>query len=190
MVQWESLLELDAILHFEYHPLVRSYQEQPSVEIYYDKHGQQHKCYPDFRLTFNDESELYVEVKPSCDIATTVIRERLQAIARRFEEQGRRYRVMDETGIRRQPLLANLQALHESSKSAAQTISSQQLAKKLTGGPIWKLGDLINQLQGVQNVLRLVQAGYLLIDLEKPLSDDSDICSTDAGGGSHGSFRI
>lgn len=190
MVHWESMLERDAILHFEYHPLVLSYQEQPSIEIYYDKDGEQHRYFPDFRLTFRDGEDLYVEVKPSRLLTTKVVRDKLQAVAKRFEEQGRRFRVMTEDDIRRQPLLTNLQKLHASSKRAAREMPDAQMAKTLTGGPSWKLGNLALQLLGVHKVLRLVRSNYLQIDLEKPLSDDRDVWASSIYGGTYGSFRI
>lgn len=141
MVHWESTLERDAILHFEYHPLVLSYQEQPSIEIYYDKEGEQHRYFPDFRLTFRDGEDMYVEVKPLRFLITKVVQDKLQAVAKRFEEQGRRFRVMTEDDIRRQPLLANLQKLRSSSKRATQKMPDAQLDKTLLGGPNWKLVD-------------------------------------------------
>lgn len=183
-------MERDAILHFEYHPLVLSYQEQPSIEIYYDKVGKQHRYFPDFRVTFRDGEDLYVEVKPLRVLITKVVHDKLQAVAKRFEEQGRRFRVMTEDDIRRQPLLANLQRLHSASKRAAQKIPDAQLAKTLSGGPSWKLANLSAQLLGVHNVLRLVQSNHLQIDLEKQLTDDSDVWSSSTQGGTYGSFRI
>lgn len=190
MVHWESMLERDAIFHFEYHPLVVNYQEQPSIEIYYDKDGEQHRYFPDFRLTFRDGDDLYVEVKPARLLTTKAMRDKLQAIAKRFEEQGRRFRVMTEVDIRRQPLLTNLQRLHASSKRAARQMPDAQLAKTLSGGPFWKLEDLALQLLGVHQVLRLVQSCHLRIDLEKPLTDDSDVWSSSTQGDTHGSFCL
>ncbi|UCU99254.1 TnsA endonuclease N-terminal domain-containing protein [Acidovorax radicis] len=190
MVHWESLLERDAIFHFEYHPLVLSYQEQPSIEIYYDENGEQHRYFPDFCLIFRDGSELYIEVKPKCDLQTPEVRNKLQAVAKRFAEQGRRFHVMDEDTIRRQPLLENLRALHTSSKRAARAIPNLELVKTLTGGPCWKLAQLRDQLQGIHKVLRLVQSNHLQIDLEQPLSDDSDVWPPEMQGGAYGSFRI
>lgn len=55
MVQRESLLERDAILHFECHPLVVTYQAKSSIEIYYDREAICHKYFPDFRLDFSDK---------------------------------------------------------------------------------------------------------------------------------------
>jgi hypothetical protein len=131
-----------------------------------------------------------VEVKPLRLLETKAVRNKLQAVAKRFEEQGRRFRVMAEDDIRRQPLLANLQRLHSSSKRLAQTMPNLQLSKKLSGGPNWKLENLSSQLLGVHNVLRLVQSNHLQIDLEKHLTDDSDVWAPSHQGGTHGAFRI
>jgi hypothetical protein len=184
------MIERDAILHFEYHPLVLSYQEQPSIEIYYDQAGNQHRYFPDFRLTFLNGEHLYVEVKPLRALGTRVVRDKLQAVAKRFEEQARPFRVMTEDDIRRQPLLGNLQQLHSASKRAVRQIPDAELFKILSGGPRWNLANLSGQLLGVHNVLRLVQSNHLQIDLEKQITDDSDVWLPSSQGGSHGSFRL
>lgn len=190
MVHWESMLERDAIFHFEYHPLVVHYQEQPSIEFFYDKQGEQHRYFPDFRLSFRDSEDLYIEVKPSRLLTTKVTRDKLQAIAKRFEEQDRRFRVMTEHDIRREPLLTNLKRIHASSKRASQELPNEQLIKSLLGGPHWKLADLSVQLRGVQRVLRLVQSNHLSIEFETPLTDQSDVWSSSIQGGRYGSFLI
>lgn len=190
MVHWESTLERDAILHFEYHPLLVSYQEQPSIEIYYDKEGAQHRYFPDFRLDFQDGRELYVEVKPARVLATRLVREKLQSVAKRFEEQGRHFRVITEDDIRREPLLSNLKSIHLSSKRTAQAVPDKQLMGTLSGGPFWKLANLVCHFKGIQKVLRLVRSNHLSVDLEKPLTDDCDVWTPNAQGGSNGSFRI
>ena len=84
MVHWESLFERDAILHLEYHPLVVSYQEQPSIETYYDAAGEAHLYYPDFCARFVNGNELYIEVKPKRYLATREVRLKLEAVAWRF----------------------------------------------------------------------------------------------------------
>lgn len=190
MVHWESMIERDAILHFEYHPLVLSYQEQPSIEIYYDQSGDQHRYFPDFRLTFLDGEYLYVEVKPLRALMTRIVRDKLQAVSKRFDEQTRPFRVMTEDDIRRQPLFGNLQQLHSASKRASLQIPNAELVKTLSGGPRWKLANISGQLHGLQNVLRLVQSNHLQIDLEKQITDDSDVWAPGFHGGPNGSFRI
>lgn len=190
MVHWESLLERDAIFHFEYHPLVMSYQEQPSIEIYYDSHGTPHRYFPDFRLNFRDGRELFVEVKPTQFLATKEVREKFQAVAKMFEEQGRRFRIMTEDDIRRQPLLSNLLRIHQSGKRASQVEPDARLVKTLTGGPLWTRANLVQQLLGVNKVYRLLCGNHLSVDLEASLSDDSEVWLANTQGGSNGSFRI
>lgn len=190
MVHWESLLERDAIFHFEYHPLVVKYQEQPSIEFYYDQYGEQHRYIPDFLVTFKDDSELLVEIKYVCDLANKKARDKYQAIAQRFEEQGRRFRVMTEVDIRREPLLSNLQHIHRGGKRIAQAESEFHLARTLASGSRWTLVNVVAQLKGLHNVLRLVRSNHLLINLEVPLSDDSDVFLTEKKGGHYGAFRI
>jgi hypothetical protein len=190
MVHWESMLERDAIFHFEYNPLLVGYQEQPSIEIYYDKEGEQRRYFPDFRLDFQDGRELYVEVKPASVLATRLVREKFQSVAKRFEEQGRHFRVLTDEDIRREPLLSNLNKVHQSSKHAAQEMPDAQLIDTLSGGPFWELSNLVQQFKGIQRVLRLVSSKHLRIDLEKPLTDDCEVWISTAQGGCNGSFRI
>lgn len=68
-VHCESPLERDAVLQFEMHPLVASYQEQPSEETYYDEFGNARSCYPDFLLRLINGSEVLVEVKRKIDLS-------------------------------------------------------------------------------------------------------------------------
>ena len=55
MVEWESLLERDAILLFEFSPGVVSYQEQPA-EILYELEGVIHRYYPDFEVILKEKN--------------------------------------------------------------------------------------------------------------------------------------
>ena len=190
MVEWESLHERDAIPHFECHPLIVHYQEQPSVEIYYDALGESHRYVPDFRVLFEHGEELFIEVKPSRMLKKRDVREKLEAIAIRFEEQGRKFRVWTEEHIRRQPLFSNLKALQRSAKKASFRETDKQLAMKLIGGPTWSFRDLANQLGGAQKVLRLIFSNHLRVDLEATLRDDSTVWLVSSRGGDHGSFFI
>lgn len=190
MVHWESLYERDAILHLEYHPLVVSYQEQPSVETYYDPAGKAHRYFPDLSALFVHGMELFYEVKPEAFLKQRKVREKLNAVATRFEELGRHYRVLTEKDIRREPLLSNLKAIHESAKKASHKETDQQLTSKLVAGPIWKLRELVLQLGSVNNVLRLIRANCLRADLETVLTDDAPVWLASITGEGHGSFRI
>src|SRR2546422_82822 len=80
MIHCESPLERDAVYHFEYRPLVVSYQEQPSIEYYYDRAGVQHRYYPDFRIDFKDGGVLFIEIKPARNLKTKKVRDQLEAV--------------------------------------------------------------------------------------------------------------
>ncbi len=190
MVHWESTYERDAILHLEYHPLVVSYQEQPSVEIYYDAGGGYHQYVPDFRALFESGKELFIEVKPERSLAVREVREKLAAIAKRFEEQGRHFRVLTEKDIRRQPLLGNLRAVHRGAKARKARDYDRQLALDLDPRPQWSFRELVDRLGSTEKVLRLVRTNHLCVDLEATLSDESNVWLTSSAGGDYAAFRI
>lgn len=189
MVHWESLHERDAILHLEYHPLVVSYQEQPSVEIYYDPAGNSHRYFPDFGALLLHGQERFYEIKPERFLKKPEVREKLGAVARRFEEMGRHFRVLTEREIRREPLFSNLQAIHRSAKKISLRDTDMQVAASLVAGPTWTFRDLVKQLGSTQSVLRLIRTGHLRADLEAELAGDAIVWLASAGG-SDDSFRL
>lgn len=191
MVYCESPLERDAAYHFEFHPLVESYQEQPSVEYYYDAAGVQHRYYPDFQIIFKDGSVLLVEVKPARYLTTKKVRNQLKFVAARFAEQNRPFRVMTEQEIRREPLFSNLKELHKSCKKTAELVPNTVLSARLTGGPAWLLGELSDMMEGTNKVLRLIRSNHLQVDLEAPLSSDALVwLPSTQGGTQNGSFLL
>ena len=191
MIHCESPLERDAAYHFEYHPLVASYQEQPSVEYWYDKFGVQHRYYPDFRIDFIDGKELHIEVKHTRNLNNKKVRDQLEAVAKRFAEQNRAFRVMTEQEIRREPLFGNLKQLHNANKKSSELVPMTGLLTQLVGGPSWLFGKLSNMLDGVNKVLRLVRTNHLHVDLELPLSDDAAVWLPNTQGGTkNGSFFL
>jgi TnsA endonuclease N terminal len=190
MVHWESFHERDTILHLEYHPLVVNYQEQPSVEIYYDEHGEARRYVPDFLVVFADGRELLIEVKPKKKLADPIIAAKLGAVAKRFEEQGRPFRVLTEEHIRRQPLFGNLQRVHSNCKPATEHASRQELLMIFGELPAKPFGPLAGQLGGDARVFRLLRSGVLRVDLERELTNDSAVFLGDAKGGPNGSFCI
>jgi hypothetical protein len=190
MVQWESLLERDAILALEYLHEVATYQEQPSVEIYYDGANQPRRYVPDFRAEFADGRELLVEVKPENQISTKEIREKLGAIAKRLEEQGRHYRVLTENDIRREPFFGNLRRLHSSGRRLMRASCTDALVERLGGGPVWTISEAAEQIGGIEDVLRLVATGRLRIDLHAPIAPTSLVWLPDTEGDRNGSFLL
>lgn len=191
MVHWESLLERDAILHFEYHPWVVSYQEQPSLESYYDSSGVSRKYFPDFKVDFEDGGELIVEVKPSRKLHTIDASLKYGAIAHRFEEQGRPFRILTETALRREPLFSNLKRLHEHRRKRCEDGPEFQSNESLIAEcGITTFGKLMRRMGSEAHVLHLLSSGVLRADLEAELCETSVIASSDTEGGPDGAFRI
>ena len=190
MVHWESTFERDAILHLEYHPLVVSYQEQPTIEYYYDAAGEAHQYTPDFRATFENGDELFIEIKPQMSLSRRDVRERLAAIAKRFEEQGRRFRVMTEKDIRRHPLFGNLKALHRATKTRRSRHDDRQLVLELDPRPKWSFRELVEGVGSTERALRLIRMNHLTVDLEATLADDANVWLIGSEGGAHVAFQL
>ena len=188
MVHWESFLERDAILHFEYHPLVTSYQEQPSIEAYYDAAGAVRTYYPDFRVEFDDGRELFIEVKPTSKLERPEVRAKLDAVARRFEEQGRAFRVLTEADIRREPLLSNLRRLHEVTRLGRAYDATP--SPTLPVGQKWSLGAFVRAMADEAHAFTMLGLGHVRADFEKELCEDSEVCLEGTEGGPDGAFRI
>lgn len=186
-VHWESPLERDAVLHFEMHPLIASYQEQPSEETYYDECGTARVCYPDFLLRLIDGSQVWVEVKRKVDLSRPKIRRKLELIALRFAEQGRAYRILSEDQIRREPLYTNLEELWKATKAVRIDTSVHSGANGLSNQRLYTTAELSILLGDEQMVLALIARGRLRTNLELQLAPTSKVWTAlnkEAGDGS------
>jgi hypothetical protein len=191
MVHWESLLEHDAILHLECHPLVVSYQEQASVEIYYDANGIAHKYVTDLRAVLVHGTELYREVKPRGKLHKPEISRKLGAVALRFEERGLDFRVWTEEVIRREPLFSNLKTLCGGTKAVPAREAVAGLEKLKQTGSDWSFNEVVCELGSARLALSLLRTGHLHADLEsKVIGAATTVWIPGAKGGNHGSFRI
>jgi hypothetical protein len=109
-VCFESLLELDAIYHFEFCSQVVSYREQPEkIEIWVEV--DRHIYFPDFELVMNDGEIVHVEVKPKAKLRDPALRRRLAYIEDYYRRRGIRFIVLTEDHIRIKVLLNNLKQL-------------------------------------------------------------------------------
>jgi len=190
VVHWESPLERDAIMLFEMHPLVISYQEQPSEEIYYDRSGQAKSCYPDFLLRLAHGGQVLIEIKRNVDLNRPSVTEKLGLIALRFAEQERAYRILSEAQIRREPLRTNLHHLWEASRVArfspetAATMDALEVTQQFT------LIELMAVVGDKALVLAGIADGRLRTDLEKPLGPGSLIWSSKNCEAGDGAFQL
>jgi hypothetical protein len=190
MVHFESTLERDAILLLEYNPLIVSYQEQPSVEIYYDARHKARKYIPDFDAQLVGGGTLTIEVKSASQLLRRKVKVKLEAIALRFKETGRVFRVLHESDIRRQPRFDNLQLLHDATKSRSQQDDVHALSAAFEGSSLRSFGELSAALGGDAPVLRQIASGHLRTDLDRSLQASTPVwraTNTEAG---HGAFHI
>lgn len=98
-VQFESLLERDAIKLFENSNEVVIYKEQPTIIYYYldDTHKRYH---PDFELVLEDGYVVHVEVKPSIHLITIKLSAKYQAIAQSYISRTESFVVLTEKELR------------------------------------------------------------------------------------------
>ena len=99
LVQFESLLERDAIQFFENSDEVLRYREQPTI-IYYYQEDLQRKYYPDFELELVSGAIVHIEVKPSIHLATIKLSTKYQLIADTYQTRPETFIVLTERELR------------------------------------------------------------------------------------------
>ncbi|WP_425127631.1 Tn7 transposase TnsA N-terminal domain-containing protein [Burkholderia arboris] len=98
-VAFESLIERDALLLFEFSRGIVSYREQP-YSIYYSFNGRSRRYTPDFELTLASGAVLLIEVKPEERARAPDEDKRLRRITDHFAEFSVPFRVLTDTQIR------------------------------------------------------------------------------------------
>lgn len=171
MVPWESLLERDAILLFEFSHGVRTFRAQPEEVIYVDEDTTR-RYYPDFEITGNSGRVIHLEVKPEAMLARPDVSKKLRAVADHYRRQGRDYRILTEKIIRRDPLHRNLSVLSRylrADDTVAQVVPDVQCW--LAGGsqPL----SALNERVGATVAYRLISWGNVHCDLNQPLTAGS-----------------
>jgi hypothetical protein len=110
MVEYESLLERDAIYLFEFSPGIVSYQEQPEL-ILYEHECRTRKYYPDFEVIFKTGKPLHVEVKPEQKLKCSKLADKFKAIHQRYQSHEANFLIFTDVLIRQNPLLSNLKTI-------------------------------------------------------------------------------
>ena len=190
VIHWESLLERDAILMFEMHPLVTTYEEQPSKEAYYDCSGQVRSCYPDFLLQLAHGGEILVEVKRNVDLRRPSVSEKLQLIALRFAELERPYRILSETQIRREQLRSNLITLWNAHRVTSIDLVTSAAFDALCTKRRFTLNELTTHIGDKRLVLSAIASARLRADLEQPLGPRSLVWSSKNVEAGDGAFSL
>jgi hypothetical protein len=181
-VPWESQLEGAFYRLLELSPEVLSYVAQPSQE--HIPFGPSFfTYYPDLRVMLTDGSEWWFEVKPQSRLQVAKVKFRLDAAARYFAATGRNFSVVTDGLIQQQPLARNLQQLIYHRRGPL--LSSEKFAEMseflVDHGP--KTISALQAVLGDHQAWRLLGLGVIGVDLNKPISSDSEIFLT--GGHRH-----
>ncbi len=175
MVYCESILESHCALLFEISPHVKTYIAQPSIENYYCELGLSHKYFPDFKVVFEDDSELDVEVKPKSKLLRLAVNKKLEAIAKRYKETGRRFRILTEEAIQPEPFHSNLKKLkyHRKLKKGSDQYKKY---KYLLETKIFSTVAQAGQILGGENfVFDFIASGFLATEWNKALGSTSKV---------------
>ncbi|SPA38411.1 TnsA endonuclease (modular protein) [Cupriavidus taiwanensis] len=110
MVRCESLLEMWCLHLAEFARGIASYQEQP-ICISYRCGGRTRRYTPDFRFSWDDGREWYVEVKPRSRAHTDENQEKFAEIERYFDGSGAKFVLLTEVELKHPHRLPQVQYL-------------------------------------------------------------------------------
>lgn len=182
MIHCESILEADTARYLELSPHVERYEAQPTVETYYDKNGDPHRYYPDFRVVLCDGSEVDVEAKPEKKLNAPIVKAKLEAVIRRYAELGRRFRIFTDRHVRCEPLYSNLQLIQRHSRTPIHQSMLNDLKRLLKQAAFRSIAEAAAVLGGEQHVYRLIAVGHLEVDFNQQISQNSLVWLRGTGG--------
>ena len=179
-IPFESLLERDAILLFEFTPAVITYREYQQREIYYDG-TKPRDYYPDFLLELSNERSVLVEVKPYSELQRPRIKTKFAAIAQHFHHVNRWFRILTDQEIRRQPYLDNLTRLayykRQFSYESLHVLALERLRQEQ---PV-PLRKCVDDFGGERVVLCLIANEVLRVDMNKHLTSETPVYINEGG---------
>lgn len=171
-VAFESLIERDALLLFEFSRGVVSYREQP-YSIYYTFEGKSRKYTPDFELTLTSGALLLVEVKPEEKALAPDEARRLRRIGEHFSELGVPFRVLTDTEIRRGALLPNLNTLFPYLGTAPSGLQRRLAVAPLLDESFLTVAHARLRLGSTPEVWRLLAQDILICNMREPLNEST-----------------
>jgi hypothetical protein len=189
MIEWESVLEADAIRLFEFNVGVVSYQPQPSEEFYYDEFGAARKFVPDFNVMWVQGGSVFIEVKSDADAAYPPTKRLLGFKAMAMQTQGKGYRILTPSQIRLQPRFDNLKLLERHARCPLNP-EETQLLQSISRDKSYRIRDLAPTLGGEDVVFRALASGVLRTNLNAPLDQESQVWHPDYREAGDGSFPI
>lgn len=171
LIPWESQLERQALLVMDSNPKIlwiREYQQETIIGDGEDAFT----AYPDYIAKYVDGSEEIVEVKSDLALKNMEVKLRLSLVAVHFQRLGKRYRVLAEKEICRQPRLGNLERLatfrRPQARSRLVEDSRVQDLQKLKSSTT--VGYVASRFGNEARAHELIANGILRANLDEPLS--------------------
>lgn len=189
MLQCESDHERNCMLLLDICPWVKSFRPQPCV-INYSLDGDEHKHFPDiFAETYS--GNVLIEVKTrACAHHPDVIR-RTAYLSEVLPAYGFHYRLMLAEDLAMQPRLDNAEVIKRLGKTEVPALQREHVRTLFQQSPSISWGDLHQDRHSpdlTRHVCRMALEGYLSIDLNQPLTDNTLVRwvnnSTESGGAS------
>lgn len=174
MVEWESLLERDAIYLFEFSPAVVAYRSQPE-KFYFHMDGETHLYYPDFDVELDTGEVMHAEIKPKARLAKKDIRRRFDFIEKQYQRTNRRFLILTEQEIRKDPLLKNLSLLAYHLRETSDHIELTERYELLKLLPACTIAGANAVLGDPIHTLHLLAAGLIQCDLTLPITPETHI---------------
>lgn len=174
LIEWESLLERDAILLFEFSRGVASYREQPEM-IEYEFEGEIHRYYPDFEVILKSGEIIHFEVKPASKLTSPELTKKLRAIKLHYERMGRDFRILSSDQIQNQPRHKNLMCLTKFQFNHGDFSCVQsKVLEAIKADQNLTLGSLAEKY-GLVNMFVLISRGLIYLDLDIDLYSENNL---------------
>lgn len=174
MIHWESQLERDAILLFEFSHGVSAYREQPHTTKYVlDEKIRRYT--PDFELTLKSNEVQYVEVKPAEKLLDPVERMRFKNIERHYLRYGFTFWIFLDHQIRQAELLVNLGLMAKYRGMSFSLFERRQLIEKLSKIPQTTFKQVTALLGDPRTTWRLIAEQILFCDLRQVVNEDTKL---------------
>jgi hypothetical protein len=180
MIHWESQLERDAVLLFEFSGGVAAYREQP-LRTHYTLDGKTRRYTPDFEITFQTGEVLLIEVKPSAKVKEPEEARRLARVKEHFRSEGSSLRIITEIEIRQEQLLANLRALFRYRRPLLNAIEQRKWRHEFRDHRLIPFSTASLMAGGDEEVWKLIDQDIFTCDLRNPITRDIKLKLTEEG---------
>lgn len=168
MVAYESLLEKDAILLFEFSPGVIGIREQP-MKITYELAGKLRWYTPDFEISLANGNTVVIEVKPASKLTKPENAVRFRHLKRIMAEQGHDFLILTDDIIRRPLLLSNLKRLHPFCFQRLDEQILRRVKEAYQDSLVISFAELNAITKSLSQTYAFIAQGLVWCDLEQPL---------------------